>query len=97
MENRGMSIVTADEFTPRRSRGDDEDHNPWEAYEIHDNCFLCGKRLTVPFVYWHGDYHKDGPTSICLHPECVGKLCRGLLADLEVMKAQGFALPEQSP
>jgi hypothetical protein len=48
----------------------------WTQHEdLTDDCFLCGKKLTVPFVFWRG------LSSICLHPECAGRLGSSLVRD----------------
>lgn len=58
-----------------------QDRQGIDAYDIHDDCFVCNKKITVPFVYWHGDYHDGKASTACIHPECVEKLCASITAD----------------
>jgi hypothetical protein len=55
-----------------------------EAYDLHDQCFYCHQKLTIPCVFWHGDYHKDRATTICLHPACVDEFCEHLKKDARI-------------
>ena len=43
------------------------------------NCFICGERLTVPFVFW------AGCSRIGLHSGCAFHLANGLLRDVNEM------------
>lgn len=52
-----------------------------DAYDLHDDCFYCGKRITIPCVFWQGDYHKGRPSTACLHAECVEGFCKAIIRD----------------
>lgn len=69
-----MSVVTEKTF-------DSEGPNWAHDADFDDNCFHCGKKLSVPFVYWLGHDHK----SLCLHPHCAAKLGGALLRDFHEM------------
>jgi hypothetical protein len=49
----------------------------WTQYsEMDDDCFLCGNKLTTPFVFWRGM-----TKTLCLHPQCAGHLGGALTRD----------------
>jgi len=66
------------------------------------NCFLCGRTLTFPFVYWAGCGSPvesvaglpmagwEG-VSVALHPDCVGDLFKRMMRD--VMEIEGLVGP----
>ena len=47
-----------------------------EARDFDEECFLCGEKLALLFVFWQG-YGK----SICLHGGCAGEFAQKLLRD----------------
>lgn len=53
-------------------------------------CFACGKKLTIPCIYWHGsDGEKNGEAKeIFLHIECSKHFINGL--QMDVKKAERF-------
>ena len=87
-----MSIIRDEDFIPRRSKGFSEmpasmqqgciEAGLAEMYSIsdsihlQDDCFVCGKKLKTPYVYWHGMTR-----GLSLHPECVPKLAAGICRD----------------
>jgi hypothetical protein len=52
--------------------------------ELHEWCFLCGERLVVPCVFWHGsprsrELESFDRLQIWLHPPCAvsrGRVCK---------------------
>lgn len=42
---------------------------------VDDNCFRCGQKLAVPFVFW------KGPTDLCLCASCAGFMGAALMRD----------------
>ena len=47
-----------------------------EFEEMEDDCVLCGKKLSVPFVFWRGM-----TKNLHLHLECAGLLGGALMRD----------------
>ena len=59
-----------------------------EHYDLHDNCFYCNQRITVPCVYWHGDYHNGRASTACFHAQCVDGFCKAIARDAdEIIKS----------
>jgi hypothetical protein len=53
---------------------------PTLLYEGTGECLLCGKAVSVPFIYWACAH------SFCLHPACLDSLGPGLMRDLIELK-----------
>jgi hypothetical protein len=51
-------------------------------FDIGDNCFVCGEKLTLPAIVWCG-CHQDNstPLNIGIHPNCAPQLFLGLKDD----------------
>jgi hypothetical protein len=49
-----------------------------ECNEIHDDCLVCGQKLTTPYVYWQVHH-----MAMSLHPKCAAKLALGLAQDAQ--------------
>jgi hypothetical protein len=62
-----------------------------DAVQIADTCFICGKPLTLPYVYWSGcgEKVKSGSVEawedlgISLHETCARTLAKGILRDAD--------------
>ena len=49
----------------------------WPSWhEMDDDCFACGEKLSIPFIYWAG-----AGKQICLHCKCAGELGAALMRD----------------
>lgn len=63
-----MSLVTEEEFEKKES---------WSHHlKLADNCFACGERLGVPFVFWNAP---NG--NLCLHVRCAGVFGAAIFRD----------------
>jgi len=71
MDERDMEhLCDIDRFAP----------HPWD---IGGNCFVCGNKLTLPLIAWHG-CDKNGepdPVHIGIHPDCAPTLFLGMKDD----------------
>lgn len=55
-----------------------------EAVHLPRECFVCGDRLMLPIIHWHGT---NGDLFVC--PDCARYLGQHLIADaLKVVKAK---------
>lgn len=74
-----MSIIRARDFKIENS--------PYPFLEMDDNCFVCGKLLSTPFVFWNGPVK-----NACFHPACAGSFGGAMTRDfLEVGIGKGKA------
>jgi hypothetical protein len=48
----------------------------WPFKDAPGECLICGKQVTVPFVYW------DCAKSFSAHPKCIRYVAAGLLRDV---------------
>ncbi len=69
-----------------REMGWAESLNQMELCDIVDDCFLCGQKLTTPYVYWHGWLK-----GLSLHPRCAMELGFGLVQDVYAASHEGRA------
>lgn len=52
---------------------------PWTLWHhIPSDCFLCGRKLLLPFIYWHG----GNDQMIGLHIQCGEHFIEGITKDL---------------
>jgi len=61
--------------------------DPTDWMELHELCFLCHEKLTIPAVYWAGAPRsqkapQDERLQIWLHPRCARGLAMRLLRDV---------------
>jgi hypothetical protein len=63
---------------------DDEGWSWTQVFAFDDVCLMCGEKLTVPFVFWHG-VGKE----LSLHPKCAALLGGALMRDyLEMIQGK---------
>jgi len=62
-----------------------EKHADIEAIELHDRCFVCGKPLWVPYVFWRGsDGNTEGEAKvISMHEGCARSLGKKITRDAD--------------
>lgn len=76
--------ATTEEIAEAKKLFGEEVADPYplsDAYDLHDDCFYCGQRITIPCVYWHGDYHKGRASTACFHAECVEGFAKAITRD----------------
>ena len=66
-----MGLLTLKQF-------EEDDYRSWTAEYMSAGCFLCGKDLTFPHVYWAGHDSKI----IGLHPRCAIDFAKLMLVDV---------------
>lgn len=49
-----------------------------EMVDLEDDCFVCGQKLTLPFVYWDGSLR-----GLSFHGNCAARLAGGLARDAQ--------------
>jgi len=57
-----------------------------DAMELQDDCFYCGQKLKIPYIYWHGTSDKNQSKRISLHRECAYRFSKGILRDADKIK-----------
>lgn len=57
--------------------------NASEGMDVNDLCFLCGEKLTFPYVYWNGSHGdiKGQAKGISLHAGCARHLAVAITKD----------------
>ena len=65
--------------------------DPWWWMQVHELCFLCHEKLSVPCVFWAGaNSSRYAPyserTQIWLHPACAESLAMRILRDVEELR-----------
>lgn len=63
----------------------------WSHVSLPKRCFLCGKKLSAPFVYWMGQDAclETEAQHLFLHPQCaidisVSLICDGKTVSIEM-------------
>jgi hypothetical protein len=64
--------------------------SPSDAMLIDDDCFVCGEKLTLPYVYWHGSGGDNKGKSISLHHQCARHLAKGITQDADAITNSSY-------
>lgn len=67
------------------------DPDPTGWMELHDWCYVCGEKLVIPCIFWHGNprsknLENSDRCQIWLHPACAAKLAEKLLGDVQKLE-----------